>query len=79
MTQELYNQMNKQSLNMASALGHLRGVLIGEILYNDGISLPKFKHLYDALKHSHELCGVEMSEFDISRIKQRAHELGVTL
>jgi len=79
MTQELYDQMNKQSLNMASAVGHLRGTVISEMLYNDDITPSKFKRFYETLQYSHTLTGNTMDEFDISRIQKRAEELGVTL
>jgi len=79
MTQELYNQMHVQALGTAGALGHLRGTIIGEMLYEDNITPSKFKHLYEAFKRSYELGGDTMDEFDISRIQNRANELGVTL
>ncbi len=47
-------------------------------VYED-IKPSKFKHLYDAYKRSYELGGDTMDEFDISRIKQRAEEIGAII
>lgn len=66
------------SLKLSSAVGHLRGYMIGELLYND-LTPSRFKLTYDALQHSYELAGDTMDEFDINRIKKRADELGVTI
>jgi hypothetical protein len=63
---------------MASAIGYLRGTIIGEMLYND-ITPSKFKHLYDAYKRSYELGGNTMDEFDIARIQKRAEEIGAII
>jgi hypothetical protein len=71
--------MHVQALGTAGALGHLRGTIIGEMLYEYNITPSKFKHLYEAFKHSYELGGDEMNEFDISRIQKRAEEIGATL
>jgi hypothetical protein len=79
MTPALYNQMQNQSLNMASALGHLRGTILSEMLYNDDITPSKFRHLYEAFKYSYELGGNTMDEFDISRIQKRAKEIGAVI
>jgi hypothetical protein len=63
---------------MASAIGYLRGTIIGEMLYND-ITPSKFTHLYDAYKRSYELGGNTMDEFDIARIQKRAEEIGAII
>ena len=78
MNNDTFNYIHKRSLETAAALGHLRGTIIGEMLYND-ITPSKFRYLYEAFKRSYELGGDYMDEFDISRIKQRADEIGVTL
>ena len=78
MDMELYNSMSETANNYASAVGFLRGTLIGEMLYND-ITPSKFKKFHSTLLESYNLTGGEMSEFDISRIKQRAEEIGVEL
>jgi hypothetical protein len=66
-------------MRAAQAVGHCRGFIIGGMLYDPEITPYRFKNAYVALKRSHELMGDEMSEFDISRIKTRAEELGVTI
>jgi hypothetical protein len=78
MNNDTFNYIHKRALETAGALGHLRGTIISEMLYED-ITPSKFRHLYEAFKHSYELGGDEMNEFDISRIKQRAEEIGATI
>ena len=79
MNNDTFNYIHKRALETAGALGHLRGTVISEMLYEDKITPSKFKHLYEAYSRSFELGGDYMDEFDISRIKQRAEEIGVTL
>ena len=79
MNWELYNSINKIANDYASAVGHLRGTLIGEMLYEDNITPSKFKKFHSALLESYNLTGSEISEFDISRIKQRADEIGAII
>jgi hypothetical protein len=78
MNNDTFNYIHKRALETAGALGHLRGTVISEMLYED-IKPSKFKHLYEAFKHSYELGGDAMDEFDISRIKQRAEEIGAII
>jgi hypothetical protein len=78
MNNDTFNYIHKRALETAGALGHLRGTVIGEMLYED-ITPSKFKHLYEAYKRSYELGGDTMDEFDISRIKQRAEEIGAII
>ena len=68
-----------ETMRAAQAVGHCRGHIIGGMLYDPEINAFRFKNAYEALKRSHELMGDEMSEFDVSRIKKRADELGVTI
>ncbi len=70
--------VEKRALELASAVGYLRGYMNGILLY-DNITPKQFKTGYETLQRSYELGGDVMDEFDISRIKQRADELGVTL
>ena len=78
MNNDTFNYIHKRALETAGALGHLRGTVISEMLYED-ITPSKFKHLYEAYKRSYELGGDTMDEFDISRIKQRAEEIGAII
>ena len=78
MNNDTFNYIHQRALETAGALGHLRGTIIGEMLYED-ITPSKFKHLYEAFKRSYELGGDTMDEFDTSRIQKRAGELGVTI
>ena len=68
-----------ETMRASQAVGHCRGFIIGGMLYDPEITPYRFKNAYVALKRSHELMGDEMSEIDISRIKTRAEELGVTI
>ena len=70
--------VTKRALELSSALGYLRGALIGEILYSN-ITSKQFHHMYETLQRSYKLGGDYMDEFDISRIQNRAKELGITL
>ena len=54
MNNDTFNYIHKRALETAGALGHLRGTVIGEMLYED-ITPSKFKHLYEAYKRSYEL------------------------
>jgi hypothetical protein len=74
-----FDYIHKRALETAGALGHLRGTIIGEMLYEYNITPSKFKHLYEAYKRSYELGGDTMDEFDTSRIQKRADELGATI
>jgi len=78
MNNDTFNYIHQRALETAGALGHLRGTVISEMLYED-IKPSKFKHLYEAYKRSYELGGDTMDEFDISRIKQRAEEIGAII
>ena len=70
--------VEKRALELASAVGYLRGYMNGILLY-DNITPKQFKTGYETLLRSHELGGDTMDEFDITRYQQRAVELGVTL
>lgn len=72
------NWMN-EAMRLSQALGHCRGYFIGMMLYDDAITPTRFKHIYDAFKHSHELMGDEIHEFDMSRIQKRADEIGANI
>jgi len=49
MNNDTFNYIHKRALETAGALGHLRGTVISEMLYED-IKPSKFKHLYEAFK-----------------------------
>ena len=68
-----------EAMKAAQAVGHCRGYMIGMMLYDDAITPPRFKHIYEAFKRSYELMGDDMGEFDISRIQKRAGEIGATI
>ena len=70
--------VEKRALELASAVGYLRGYMNGTLLY-DNITPKQFKTGYETLLRSYELGGDYMDEFDIARYQQRAVELGVTL
>ena len=70
--------VTKRALELSSALGYLRGALIGEILYSN-ITSKQFNHMYETLQRSYKLGGDYMDEYDTSRIQNRAKELGITL
>ena len=70
--------VTKRALELSSALGYLRGAIIGELLYSN-LTSSKFTHMYEVYKRSYELGGDTMDTFDITRIQKRADELGVTL
>lgn len=70
--------VTKRALEMSSAVGSLRGSMLGMLLYYD-LTQSQFKFVYEALMHSYKLGGDYMDEFDMSRLKQRADEIGVTL
>ena len=75
---EHVDYVTKRALELSSAVGALRGSMLGMLLYYD-ITPSQFKFTYEALMHSYELGGDYMDEFDIARIQKRADELGVTL
>ena len=70
--------VTKRAMELASALGYLRGAIIGELLYSN-LTPTKFTHTYEVYKRSYELGGDEMDTFDITRIRKRAEELGLTI
>ena len=72
------NSILEQAMNKSSALGMLRGYLMGEMLYWD-ITVRQFNHSLQALNRSYEMCGDVMDDFDMDRIKNRALELGITI
>jgi len=65
-------------MNMAGALGYLRGYLIADMLYND-INASQFENKYYALKQSYDYENREIDESDILRIQRRADELNATI
>lgn len=73
------NSILEQALNKSSALGMLRGHLIGEMLYWDDITAGQFNRTLQALNRSYEMCGDVVDDFDMNRIKNRALELGITI
>jgi hypothetical protein len=73
------NSILEQALNKSSALGMLRGHLMGEMLYWDDITVRQFNHSLQALNRSYEMCGDVVDDFDMDRIKNRALELGITI
>lgn len=68
-----------KTMSTSTALGHLRGYMIGELLYNDTITPSRFKFIFKTLQHSYELAGDVMDEFSTNRIKKRAEEFGIIL
>ena len=70
--------VEKRALELASAVGYLRGFMNGTLLY-DNITPKQFKIGYETLLRSYELGGDEMEEFDVVRYEKRAAELGVEL
>lgn len=68
-----------EAMRASQAVGHCRGYFIGMMLYDDAITPTRFKHIYEAYKHTYELMGDEMYEFDMSRIQKRAGEIGATI
>ena len=75
---EHVDYVTKRALELSSAVGALRGSMLGMLLYYD-ITPSQFKFTYEALMHSYKLGGDYMDEFDMSRIQKRADEIGVTL
>ena len=75
---EHVDYVTKRALELSSAVGALRGSMLGMLLYYD-ITPSQFKFTYEALIHSYKLGGDYMDELDIARYQQRAVELGVTL
>ena len=73
------NSILEQAINKSSALGMLRGYLMGEILYWDDITVRQFNHSLQALNRSYEMCSDVVDDFDMDRIKNRALELGITI
>ena len=70
--------VTKRAMELSSALGYLRGALIGEILYSN-ITPKQFTYMHETLQRSYKLGGDTMDEHDTSRIQKRAKELGITL
>ena len=68
-----------EAMRASQAVGHCRGYMIGMMLYDDAITPSRFKHIYEVYKHTYELMGDEMYEFDMSRIQKRAGEIGATI
>ena len=66
-------------MNISSALGHLRGYMIGELLYSDNLTPSRFRFIHETLQRSYELAGDTMDEFDFNRIQDRAAELNLTI
>ena len=73
------NSILEQAMNKSSALGMLRGHLMGEMLYWDDITVRQFNHSLQALNRSYEMCGDVIDDFGMDRIKNRALELGITI
>ena len=74
----LYKSLHETGTKYATALGHLRGVLIGMCLY-DEITPSRFKNMYNNLIRSYEMSGSEISEFDMKRLQDRAVEIGAVI
>ena len=65
-------------LNQASALGNLRGTIIG-VMKSDVIDPIVFKILYMGLERSYALESKPMNENDVDTLKPFAEKLGVEI
>ena len=79
MSESLFQHMDAMATRYATSNGFLTGYLIGQMLYDDNITAARFKHIYETIVRSHEITNTPISEFDMSRFKKRADELGATI
>ena len=63
----------------AESNGFLIGYIMGQMLYDDNITASRFKNMYDTIMRSHEITNTPISEFDMSRFKKRAEEIGAII
>ena len=63
----------------AESNGFLIGYIMGQMLYDDNITASRFKNMYDTIMRSHEITNTQISEFDMSRFKKRAEEIGAII
>lgn len=78
MTESLFKHMDELASKYATSNGFLTGYLIGQMLY-DNITPDRFKSMYEAIVRSHEITNTPISEFDMSRFKKRAEEIGAVI
>ena len=79
MTESLFKHMDELASKYATSNGFLTGFIIGQMLYDDNITISSFKNMYEAIVRSHEITNTPISEFDMSRFKKRAEEIGATI
>lgn len=79
MSESLFQHMDMMATRYATSNGFLTGYLIGQMLYDDNITAARFEHIYETIVRSHEITNTPISEFDMSRFKKRADELGATI
>lgn len=79
MTPSQYQHLDTMATKYASSTGYLIGYIQGLMLYDDNISPDRFKNMYDTIVRSHEITNTPISEFDMSRIKKRAVEIGAVI
>jgi hypothetical protein len=71
--------MDELASKYATSNGFLTGYIMGQMLYDNNITSSRFKSMYEAIVRSHEITNTPISEFDMTRIKKRAEEIGATI
>ena len=79
MTESLFKHMDLIASRYAESNGFLIGYIMGQMLYDDNITASRFKNMYDTIMRSHEITNTQISEFDMSRFKKRAEEIGAII
>ena len=79
MTESLFKHMDLIASRYAESNGFLTGYIMGQMLYDDNITASRFKNMYDTIMRSHEITNTPISEFDMSRFKKRAEEIGAII
>ena len=79
MTESLFQHMDAMASRYAESNGFLTGYIMGQMLYDDNITASRFKNMYDTIVRSHEITNTQISEFDMSRFKKRAEEIGAII
>ena len=79
MTESLFKHMDAMASRYAESNGFLTGYIMGQMLCDDNITASRFKNMYDTSMRSHEITNTPISEFDMSRIKKRAEEIGAII
>ena len=79
MTESLFKHMDLIASRYAESNGFLIGYIMGQMLYDDNITASRFKNIYDTIMRSHEITNTPISEFDMSRFKKRAEEIGAII